>query len=645
MKLKSFALSALLASQLSSAEETQKLDDVNIKEKPIENKLLEKPLSEPVGLEIATSKITRKDIEKRNARTLTDILDTAPGALTETRGRKVKQFTSFRGQMYPYPDYAINGIWQREFDEMAYVIPAEMIETIDIMRSSGALMMGMSDIAGVINVKTRRFEEQTTILGAEYGTHNSQKMSVTHGDSFQNGWYTLGLSRWRTDGPSNNNAGEEMNSFFLNTGYTMDKLTLELNAFYIDGERELRKGDANSKGSLQQRTERYDPSTNMSLSLKTTYKHNRELTTEFDTYVSHRRAEYIREDWKPTTFFEEDYEYGVSLAQARALSENNTLRYGVHFNHWVSPNGKRYYTNNRMDQDTYAFSIVDEHKFDKLTLDAGFRYQRTYDRDNSGHGFDKNGNNPSYSDPIESEWRDPELRWSLGGKYQLNQIAALYSNFTFGILDAPNGATTVDFQTPDTETRYMVDFGVQFSDADYGFIKTGVFYTYRDNAITLSGTTAIDPITGEEYDLYQNRDITQYGFEIEARSTKIFNYYELFASATLMDSEADSGNGDEDYVEVPDFIFTTGVYADFGRWDANFLAKYVSDYKNNRFSNDGSFKNLGDFWDISLNIGYKIGESTRIYCSLENILDDEYSTVVGYPDYGFQGYVGLTHEF
>jgi hypothetical protein len=39
------------------------------------------------------------------------------GALTETCGRPVKQFFSIRGQKYPYPDYALNGIWQQEFEQ------------------------------------------------------------------------------------------------------------------------------------------------------------------------------------------------------------------------------------------------------------------------------------------------------------------------------------------------------------------------------------------------------------------------------------------------------------------------------------------------------------------------------------------------
>ncbi len=294
MSNKRFSISLLagllLASLPNAADSVEKLPEVEVKANKEKNELLEFPKSASVGLEVAQSKVTRKDIEKQNARTLTDALDTAPGALTETRGRKVKQFTSFRGQIYPYPDYAINGVWQREFHEMPYVIPAAMVEEIDIMRSSGALMLGLSDIAGVINVKTRRFDESTTILDAEYGRFDSQKLSLTHGDKLERGWYTLGLSRWRTDGPSNENATEEIHSFFFNGGIELNELTLEMNAFYIEGNRELRQGDHLASGSLQTREEEFDPFKYMSLSLRGIYRHTSDLTTEATAYATHRRA-------------------------------------------------------------------------------------------------------------------------------------------------------------------------------------------------------------------------------------------------------------------------------------------------------------------------------------------------------------------
>ncbi|HDY89490.1 MAG TPA: methyltransferase domain-containing protein [bacterium] len=80
--------------------------------------IISNPVIESLGLEPATTVITKSDIEKQGAKTVIDALKYVPGAWVETRGRKVKQFFSVRGQKYPYPEYAIDGTWQREFHEL-----------------------------------------------------------------------------------------------------------------------------------------------------------------------------------------------------------------------------------------------------------------------------------------------------------------------------------------------------------------------------------------------------------------------------------------------------------------------------------------------------------------------------------------------
>jgi outer membrane receptor protein involved in Fe transport len=100
-----------------------------------------------------------------------------PGGLTETRGRQVKQFFSVRGQKYPYPDYALNGIWQQEFEELPYFISASDIEKIEVVRSSAALLTGLSGIEGLINITTREYTSPETTLELEYGSFNSSHSS------------------------------------------------------------------------------------------------------------------------------------------------------------------------------------------------------------------------------------------------------------------------------------------------------------------------------------------------------------------------------------------------------------------------------------------------------------------------------------
>ncbi len=92
---------------------------------------------------------------------------------------------------------------------------------------------------------------------------------------------------------------------------------------------------------------------------------------------------------------------------------------------------------------------------------------------------------------------------------------------------------------------------------------------------------------------------------------------------------------------------SVGAYAEIDRLDGTVLAKYVSDFENNRFAGDGEFHPLGDYVNVDVTVGYRFGpeKNTRVYGAVRNALDDEYSTVVGYPDYGVRYYAGVQHTF
>ncbi|HWS00158.1 MAG TPA: TonB-dependent receptor, partial [Prolixibacteraceae bacterium] len=110
----------------------------------------------PLAIIPAVTRISAIEIEKQGATTLTDALKFVPGGWTENRGRKTKQFFSVRGQKYPYPDYSIDGIWQKEFEETGYFLSALDIESVEIVRSSSALVKGLSGLTGVVEVKTKK---------------------------------------------------------------------------------------------------------------------------------------------------------------------------------------------------------------------------------------------------------------------------------------------------------------------------------------------------------------------------------------------------------------------------------------------------------------------------------------------------------
>jgi outer membrane cobalamin receptor len=227
----------------------------------------------------------------------------------------------------------------------------------------------------------------------------------------------------------------------------------------------------------------------------------------------------------------------------------------------------------------------------------------------------------------------------------VNDGITLYAHAAVGQVDAPPGAVSEEDVDLDTETRTLLDAGVRLADERLGSVSAGLFGASRDRAVVLDSTRVTDD--GDTFNIYVNKDIRQYGLELEARSTRIANILRLLCSVTIMESEQDDDGRWREYREIPNQVGECGVLVDVGRFDLSIFGKYVGAYENKRFAEDGEYHPLGDFVDLNVTAGVTLNRErgTRVYVSLENVLDDEYSTVVGYPDYGFQAFAGIRSEF
>jgi outer membrane cobalamin receptor len=650
---KVFCLLMLCAAASGFAEEIETVEGGTVTittNRPVRN-LLATPSAESASLEIATSTVESEDIRLQNSATWSDSLEFAPGVFTETRGRKNKSFTSFRGQIYPYPDFAMNGIWQREFRDMAYTLPASQVGSIEVVRSSGTLLMGLADIVGVINVLPKKYDEPTTMIEGEYGTFNTWRTGIANGNTTSNGWYTVGATANATDGPGGRNAAERSESAYGYGGVQAhDRLYLEGQFFVMEGSRELMtpEPDGPAQNNLKTRREEYDPFNAYSAGGKAVFEESTKASLELSGYYTERRYNFINHTTPAQSALEKDHEYGAQLIQALELTDANTLRFGGVYNHWVCPNGKDFYVGSPQDVETVAAVITDEQRLGKLTLDAGLRVTRDYYNQFSGGTYDINGVSRDFA-TIRNEWGDPLLTGTLGAKYQATDAVSLYSHLAAGQRNAEPGALKADGTDLKNETRIMTDAGVQVENTDKGMVKLGGFYVLRKDAVTKVGSQVTNTVTGDTFYFSDNQDIQQYGLELETRSAPIGGIATLFFSATVMESELKpaSGSGYEEYREIPNWILSGGMYAQHGPFDFNLTAKHVSGYENYRFAQDKQYHPLGDFFDLGLTAGYTYGakRSTRVYVSVQNLLDDEYSTVVGWDDPGTKCAVGVQHTF
>ena len=602
--------------------------------------LLKTPQIESVGLELSTTTVTQKEIQRQGGKTVIDALNFVPGALIETRGRKVKQFFSVRGQTYPYPEYSISGVWQREFLETSYYYPSTDIDRIEVVRSSAALLTGINGMAGVVNIIPREYNTHETSLSLEYGTFGTYRSNISHGAKLGNFSYAAGIGIEHTDGPSGMHANEEMMNFNGNLKWTPTQdLTVRYYLFHVNGKRELRLAEPPAADRFLTELGSYDPVRSTLTNLKVDYRITQNSNTEFLVYYSNRDPIYIDEDeitHEINRFSERDWEWGINLIHSLKLSNNNTLRVGGLYNHWAAPNGKRFYYGKRNDLETISFVVVDEHNFGALNIDAGLRWARTYINEYGGFGIDGSGKGFAKVEPLVNVWRPPVMQGNLGGSYSLPNLYSLNFHAAVGEIKPLPGSLDINLNEPKNETRFKLDFGIRKIWNSVGQLSLVGFLVHQKDALVLSGKTLDSP--GRYMELYLNRDQNQYGLEVEARFARIWNSFEIFFNTTLMNSFAENDGEMTENLELPNIISSSGLYFEKGSVDISLLAKYVSSFENTRFAAPGlPPQPLGNYVTVDAIFGWSIyGKlySTRFYLEVKNITDIRYSTVVGYPDFG-----------
>jgi len=642
-----FILFFLLVPRITSSQ-VIKIDSVTIYAPLRAVSLLDKPQAEYLSLTPAISRITFKEINKQGALTLMDAMNYIPGGFTETRGRQVKQFFSVRGQKYPYPEYAINGVWQKEFEELPYFFSASDIEEIEVVRSSAALLTGLSGLAGLINIKTREYESPETGIEMEYGTFNTLHTHISHGNKIGRFGFAAGAGFDRTSGPDTLHAAEAMTGLNARIDWQIsDKIGVKANFFYLDGKREMAIALPPADQRYRDMVQSFDPYRAILSNIKVRYMPSPKITSELQIFLTHRNPLFI-DEIKATESSEKDYEYGLNFIQAVTLSRSNILRFGGLFSRWTAPNGKRFYTGKRCDTETFSVVVTDEQTAGRFTFDAGLRLNRTFLNEYGAFNIEGDGALFRTVTQLNDIWEPVIVQGSFGVSLKVNEHLSAYLNTAAGQIKPRAGTLTESLLVPETELRIKADLGLVRNLPGSGKITIALFTVLQKNAIVLSGTTMVDPETGIRRELYLNRDQNQWGLEVDLKAPVIFNIVRPFFNFTLLQSRM---NEDGEMIinkENPAAISSAGFYAGWKKFDLNLFFKYVSPFENDRFVPAAAGPQpLGDFLTTDFNAGYSTEGKTsaRFYIRVKNLTNIRYSTVNGYPDFGRMIFVGIEFKF
>ena len=626
---------------VSEQIEIEGIDVVGIRSLPGQDTAVTR---EPVSLLPSVTRITPLDIERQGAVTITDAVQYVPGGWTETRGRKTKQFFSVRGQTYPYPDYSINGVWQREFEETVYFFPVLDVESIEVVRSGSALVKGLSGLTGVVDVRTRKPDRETLSVLGRYGELNSYVSAIQYGNKLEDVSFSTAAALFGTDGPHGRNGKERIYSLYGNADWQVsNRLEIHAGGAFIGGIRELVSIEEPGAPNIANRQERVDPMRSFLSWAKATYHGVCGSVTDLQVNMAYRDLDYTVYNIPQQTeamHKELDWEYGISLLHSRSLSPTNTLRAGVLYNHWVAPEGKRYYVGRSCDLHTWSAVVASEQRIGRFILDGGLRLIGGHIAEFGGFGIEGSAAGFQNVDPIIDQSAPLEWQSVLGATYVLTPGSSVHYNFSGGTIAPRRGSIDAAGTTPLNETRLQHDIGYRFVSARRDEFSATAFYAGRRDALELSGetaTTADDRLV----ELYHNIDKRSYGIELAGRTFFPSLHSSLFANATFMKGENQAGDSFEKDERLPNTILNAGVQFELRGFDANLYVNYTGPYYNNRFVNRawteqfGSFP-LGDFTVVNLTAGYTFAGrfSTRVFAEARNILDQRYLTVAGYPDNG-----------
>ncbi|MCK4921001.1 MAG: TonB-dependent receptor plug domain-containing protein, partial [Bacteroidales bacterium] len=626
----------------------KEIGQVSIIKNKREMEILNTPSMEPLSIDLSTTTISKEEIRRTASKTVIESMAYSPGVFIETRGRKVKQFFSVRGQKYPYPEYSINGVWQREFHETPYFFSSANVEKIEIIRSSAALLHGLSGMAGIVNIVTKKYSKPETIAELEYGSFNSSHTFLSHSGQQKSLNYSFNLGYDKTDGSPGQHAKEKI----LNTYGTLewnpsDKVSITANIFHLNGMRQFMQAQYPAAASLIGRLESYDPFISSTVSLKASVRQNERSSLEIQSYYTNRRPEFNNEV-TGITETEYDSEVGVNILESISLGKSNILRFGALYNHWNAPNGKRFYVGRKSELQTISGVITDEQDFGKLNINGGLRWVKTYINEFGAFNIDGSGSAFVQVNPIKDEWQPYTLQMTGGAVYSLNKQSMISLNMVSGSIKPREGSLDETLNRPENEFRTMVDLGYKISGLNNSSIVLTGFYVNQKNAIIYSGDI-IELEQGRIAELYENVDQFQYGIELEANSPRMFKRStNLFFNLTGMKSMLKEENENIKNSELPELIFNTGLNVRLYDIDLNLYTNYSSEFFSTRFA-DKSVEpvSLGGYFRIDLNMGYSFGneDNWRIYCSIKDLSDVNYSTVVGYPDPGRRINMGINYHF
>jgi len=482
----------------------------------------------------------------------------------------------------------------------------DMVDRIEITRGTSSVLHGASAVGGLIDIYTPVPQELGTqafasISYGRFDTIEQQSQMMYRGES---GYFVLGNTFRRTD-------GDRPNSEFIANTVNVKGV------FFLNPEWEVgfrfgqTKADIENPGRLDQVataprfTKTTQDPTNAAVTLdRRTAKSSSLLAlywskNEVDSLVSTGGA--------PTGFnrFDED-EYGLRAKHTMLLGTGKTATIGfdaVTYDDKRSIGGVRTKRNEEFYSPYGAFTWA----YGDFLFDGGIRYT----------------DSPSYDSDISPE---------IGLVYKVDPSLALRARWGEGyrVPRSPDFIITIINPNLDPEEFWEAEIGLNKTFSRFIF-DIAAWHMQGDNLLVTEST---GPLTGA---LVNTGEFEHWGLE-SSLDVVLTDHLTAFVGVAVMDIGQ--------ITQAPNQTVDFGLEYLKGPFRATLTSRYAADTRDTLpGSLGGGVVKLPDYYVADLHLGYQFTRYAQVFIDIDNITDDDYQTVFGFPQTPRAVFGGIRVDF
>lgn len=260
---------------------------------------------------------------------------------------------------------------------------ASDIDRVEVIRGPGSLLYGSNAMGGVVNIITRKHQQQgrQTQARAMYGSYNTLKYMVNNGYNTGNFSSFISINHDRTDG-HRDNSGFNITNGFANLGYRFNE------HYKATGSVSLAKSNGQNPGPVENPIN--DNTMDVlrgttSLALENDYEKFSGAVRFFYNWGDHEINDgysYSKGETPLNYLFNSsDHNYGVLLYETFRLFKGNLFTFGIDYKNWGGHAWNAYNGGSKEEiidknvDETAGYVILQQDLFNLLSLSAGVRYE------------------------------------------------------------------------------------------------------------------------------------------------------------------------------------------------------------------------------------------------------------------------------